>query len=86
MSNHSPPVLGATYTDRITGFKGVAVGYVQYITGCNQTLIQPKAVDGAMKDSHWIDEQRLDVDPNHPVVVIPNSNANPGFDKAPPKR
>ncbi len=26
--------LGRTYKDRITGFKGVATGFVEYLTGC----------------------------------------------------
>ena len=39
-------ILGATYRDVITGFSGVATGYVKYLTGCNQVLIQPEARDG----------------------------------------
>jgi hypothetical protein len=90
MSTNPPPVLGATYTDRITGFQGVAIGFVQYITGCNQVLVAPKVgADGAMKDSQWIDEQRLVVDHTLPFVEIINGTAaSPmaGFDRAPPKR
>jgi hypothetical protein len=79
--------LGATYRDKITGFQGVATGYVQYITGCNQVLIAPKANDGgsAMKTPEWLDEQRLDVVPNEPVIVLDNG-ASPGFDRSAPRR
>lgn len=45
--------LGHSYRDKITGFAGVATGYVRYITGCNQALIAPKAgADGVFKDPH----------------------------------
>lgn len=79
-------VLGDKVRDSITGFAGVVVGYVHYITGCNQALIQPAAgKDGTFKDSVWLDEQRLVVDKKSKRVVLENG-ANPGFDKAPPKR
>lgn len=79
------PALGATYQDKITGFEGVATGYVQYITGCNQVLLAPKATDGVMKESQWIDEQRLEIVPTARVITI-NNGSNPGCDRAAPKR
>ncbi|WP_411033811.1 hypothetical protein [Shinella sp. BYT-45] len=79
------PKLGATYYDLITGFEGVAIGYVQYITGCNQVLLAPRAIDGAMKESQWIDEQRLTVNEDVAVIAIDNGRAA-GFDRAPPRR
>ncbi|MBO9194366.1 hypothetical protein J5277_09635 [Rhizobium sp. 16-449-1b] len=75
--------LGATYEDVITGFRGVATGYVQYITGCNQVLLAPRA-SGELK-SEWIDEQRLVIDPTFPAITINNGN-NPGCDRAAAKR
>jgi hypothetical protein len=52
--------LGKKYEDRITGFSGIAIGRVVYITGCNQVLIAPPiSADGALRDSAWFDEQRL---------------------------
>lgn len=77
--------LGATYEDRITGFRGVATGYVQYITGCNQLLLAPRSADGTMKESQWVDEQRLGLDQSYPVITL-NNGDTPGFDKAPPRR
>jgi hypothetical protein len=76
--------LGGTYTDKITGFRGIATGYVQYITGCNQLLLAPKAAEGGMKASEWIDEQRLVLEPD--AVVVLNNGSNPGADRAPPRR
>lgn len=77
--------LGATYRDKITGFEGIATGYVQYITGCNQVLIAPKVSDGAMKAPEWIDEQRLERNRTAPVITLDNGTS-PGFDKAAPRR
>lgn len=77
--------LGRTCEDIITGFRGVAIGYVQYITGCNQVLIAPKTNNGALVDSQWIDEQRLAVDPIFPTIKLANG-ASPGFDKPAPRR
>lgn len=77
--------LGHKYKDRITGFQGVATGHVYYISGCNQTLLAPEVgADGAMKDSHWFDDQRmlpLDGD----FIELDNSET-PGCDRQAPKR
>ncbi len=78
--------LGITVTDRITGVSGIVTGYVTYITGCSQALVAPKVgKDGIMKDSAWIDEQRLIADTKVKPVEIDNSFAK-GPDKSPPKR
>lgn len=76
--------LGLTYRDRITGFAGVATGYVQYITGCNQMLLAPPATDGVMKDSQWLDEQRLEEMGALPIEL--DNGDTPGCDRAPPRR
>ncbi len=79
-------MLGKTVTDKITGFKGVVTGTVQYITGCNQVLVAPRAKDdGAHVESHWVDEQRVVVDDTVDVVKLENGKT-PGFDREPPKR
>ena len=77
--------LGRKYKDKITGFEGVATGYVRYLTGCNQVLLAP-AVDstGALRDPQWFDEQRLDVIDDEPVTL--NNGDSPGFDRPAPKR
>lgn len=88
MSNQtsSSIVLGATYQDRITGFVGVATGYVSYITGCNQVLLAPKTkADGAMPEPQWLDEQRLIVLETESVIVLDNG-ATPGFGTPAPVR
>lgn len=78
-------VLGQKYKDRISGFQGVATGYVQYLSGCNQALLAPKVTkDGGKPDSEWIDEQRL-VAVGKKVIKLDNSKS-PGFDLPAPKR
>lgn len=78
--------LGCTYRDKITGFEGVATGYVEYLSGCNQALLAPRVgSDGSPRDSCWFDVQRLSLDEATPAIALDNG-ATPGFDKAAPKR
>ena len=51
--------LGEKVKDCVTGFKGVVIARAQYITGCNQYGVAPKAVKNEAKDSRWFDEDRL---------------------------
>lgn len=77
--------LGRTYTDKITGFTGVATGFVQYISGCHQVLLAPRVgEDGALRDSQWFDLQRVAAMDNQ--IVELDNGATPGCDRAAPKR
>ncbi len=77
--------LGATYKDKITGFQGVCTGKVQYLTGCNQALIVPKAAeDGSLRDAIWFDEQRLDQVGGERIEL--DNGKNPGCDIPAPVR
>ena len=63
--------LGTTGRDKITGFTGVIVGRVEYISGCNQVMLSPKAKpDGEYVSSNWFDEQRIEVMPGIDAVVL----------------
>ena len=74
--------LGDTVTDLITGFTGVVVGIVYYISGCNQALVVPTVdADGKLRDGSWFDVQRLVIMPE-PRIVLDNGNT-PGCDIAP---
>lgn len=72
--------LGKKYKDKITKFSGVCTGFCEYLTGCNQLLIQPESE----KDSRWIDAQRLE-QVGKSQVSLDNSKS-PGFDKQAPIR
>lgn len=77
--------LGSTYTDLITGFRGIAIGHCIYLTGCNQTLLQPAGKAGADKpESHWFDDQRLEHYGKAKPVSLDNGKT-PGSDKPAPK-
>ena len=53
--------LGLKAKDKITGFKGIITARVQYITGCDQYCLVPKASGGEIKDGQYFDESRLDI-------------------------
>ena len=81
-----PIELGCTYTDVITGYKGVATGHCTYISGCNQTLLIPQVTaEGKRDGGEWFDDQRLECDYAAPPIVL-NNGSTPGCDRAAPKR
>ena len=56
--------LGDLVRDKLTGFEGVATGMIQYLTGCDQILINPckvKSDDGKLFDAEWFDNTRVEV-------------------------
>lgn len=78
--------LGCTGTDAITGFTGVATGYVEYITGCNQFLLTPKVDEkGKPEDGRWFDEQRVRFDGSLSRIEL-NNGTTPGADMPAPVR
>lgn len=78
-------MLGTRVRDRITGFSGVVTGYVQYISGCNQVLVNPGVdKDGKLMDGNWFDVQRVERIDNS-LIVLENGET-PGCDAPAPKR
>lgn len=70
--------IGETGKDRITGFMGVCTARAEYITGCNQLLIQPKLdKDGGFVEGRWIDEDRVEL-VDAPIVSLAGLS-KPGF-------
>ena len=53
--------LGEKVKDQITGYSGIIIGRIEYITGCDQYLIVNQKVksDGERKKGEWFDENRL---------------------------
>lgn len=53
--------LGKEAKDKITGFKGIITGHAEYLTGCDQYLIQPEGTDQTKyPEANWFDEGRVD--------------------------
>ena len=74
--------LGHRAKDRITGFVGVVVGIVDYISGCNQALLVPPVdPDGKLRTGEWFDVQRLELLQDEKIVLdngdTPGADANP---------
>jgi len=60
MNEHLHPWMGKKVRDEITGFEGMVTGHADYITGCDQFLVQPECKeDGKFVQNRWFDEQRL---------------------------
>lgn len=78
--------LGTKVRDVITGFEGMATGRAEYLTGCVQVCVSPRiGDDGKVRDSHWFDEDRLEVVDAKPIALKianaggPQSNAAPRY-------
>ncbi len=68
--------FGTQVKEKVTGFKGTVIGYLQYATGCNQYLIVPPIdKDGKPQDGHWFDEQRVEIIKNSKRISFDNSKA-----------
>ena len=61
--------LGQKAKDKITGFEGILVGRITYLTGCDQYGLSPPAKDGKVNDTQWFDEGRIVV--TGPGVTAP---------------
>lgn len=80
----SEVVLGCQAKDRVTGFRGTVTGFCEYLSGCNQFLLVPSVGDdGAYKEGHWFDVQRVDRI-SEDVITLDNSQT-PGPDLPAPK-
>lgn len=54
-------ILGRDVRDRISGFTGIAETRVDYITGCAQYCVTPRAKDNKCQMPGYFDEGRLEV-------------------------
>lgn len=77
--------LGFEYVDKVTGFKGFAIGHVKYITGCYQVLLQPRGDGKTRPESEWFDEARVVFTENKERIEIVTRANLIGFDKEPSK-
>jgi hypothetical protein len=53
--------LGIVASDKVSGFTGIITGRAEYLTGCEQFLVSPKASDtNDFKTGQWFDKGRLE--------------------------
>jgi len=53
--------LGKKGKDKVTGFEGILIARSQWVTGCDQYLLSPKAKKDEVKDANWFDEGRIEI-------------------------
>lgn len=52
--------FGQKAKDKITGFQGILTGHCEYLTGCDQYLIQPRCEkNNVFPEAQWIDEGKI---------------------------
>ena len=78
--------LGDFAKDTITGFEGIVTGKAEYLTGCDQFILQPKCIEDMAKypDANWFDEGRLRVLSRNEVRKIEVEGDKPGADYTAP--
>ncbi len=78
--------LGKKYCNRITGFKGVAVGRTTYISrNFYDILLAPQVGDnGERRDSEWISEPMLILETSEYETIKLNNSKKPGCDRTAP--
>jgi hypothetical protein len=84
MKNYREKTL--TVKDSFTGFIGIVTGHADYLTGCDQYLVQPPAKDGEWKEGRWFDEKRLVVvSEGEQLIISPMADDNGADIEAPVK-
>lgn len=64
--------LGARVKDTLTGFHGIVISRVEYLTGCNQVFILPESEKpNELKDGHWFDIERVQLIHEKAVDIVP---------------
>lgn len=61
MTSSKPDLLGKQGRDKITGFEGIIIAHVRYITGCDQYGLTPPVRDGKVESTQYFDEGRIEV-------------------------
>lgn len=66
-------LLGKKVKDKVTGFEGIAVCRCEFLNGCIQYHVSPKAKDNEIKKDEWVDEQQLKVTGDGVAKSIPDA-------------
>lgn len=77
--------FGKKAKDKITGFEGIIIGKIQYLTGCDQYGIAPEAKDGKVNDTNWFDTGRVVITGDGVTVPEVASAKNGGINRDCPR-
>ena len=71
--------------DKVTGFSGIITGRADYIAGCRQYSLSPRAKDdGSLPEALWFDEERIEVVIASAVTIEASPTGGPsGRERAP---
>ena len=66
--------IGSKVKDKVSGIHGIITGRADYISGCNQYMVQPDCTkqqtkDNTKSDAMWFDELRLEQLDGKPLVI-----------------
>ena len=75
--------FGEKVRDKVTGFEGVVTGFVTYISGCDQYLVNPPAKDGGYVKGEYIDDIRLEA-VDAPRLVLKRTKTKGAAPEGPP--
>lgn len=76
--------LGDLVRDKITGFKGIAVGRTEWLNGCVRYGIQPKEMkDSKPVESQWFDQEQIEIVKPQAYDVKPKPTGGPQRDPRP---
>lgn len=66
--SNDPINLGDEVHDVVTGFTGIAVSRLDFLSGCRQYAVQGRVKDNVISEAQWFDYQRLK--PTGTAVVL----------------
>jgi hypothetical protein len=72
--------LGNTVRDIVTGITGIATSRVEYLNGCIQIGIRPKAVDNKAEDSIYVDIQQVEYVDDGILTIAKTMTGGPAGD------
>jgi hypothetical protein len=82
--------LGATYKDKVTGFKGVAMALTEYLSGCDRVSLQPPMdKDGKIPEWQNFDVTQVTAVGKKVIELVkpePKSKVKPGGPRPSPQR
>ena len=79
MTNLRDVKMGILATDAISHFTGNVIAKCEYMTGCNQILLQPRGADSSQRpDAEWFDIERLVFNDDFEPIQLPGLDADGG--------